>query len=81
MLPYLVDLESRFDINAFRPYAPVELIRYALGASDYWADLALGWLEDGVPSRPLIEELKALEEQADRPQTLRHRARHLRKRA
>jgi len=81
MLPYLVELESRFDVNAFRPYEPVELVRYALGASDYWADLALGWLEDGVPSRPLIDELKAFEARADRSQALRHRARHLRKSA
>ena len=42
MLPYLVDLESRFDVNAFRTCKPVELVRYALRASDYWADLALG---------------------------------------
>lgn len=46
LLPHLVDLESRFDVNAFRPYDPVELVRYALGATDYWADLALRWLED-----------------------------------
>lgn len=81
MLTYLVELEARFDVNAFRPYQPVELVRYALGASDYWADLALGWLEVGVPSRPLVDELAAFEARPDRPQALRHRARHLRKRA
>lgn len=81
MLPYLVDLESPFDVVAFRPYEPVELVRYALGTSDYWANLALGWLEEGVPSRPLVDKLAALEAQADRPQALRHRARHLRKQA
>jgi hypothetical protein len=81
MLPYLVDLESRFDVNAFRPYDPIELIRFALGASDYWADLALGWLEEGVPSRQLVDELAAFEGQAGRTQALRHRARRLRKRA
>jgi hypothetical protein len=81
MLPYLVDLEYRFDVNAFRPYDPVELIRYALGTSDYWADLALGWLEEGVPVRQLMEQLLAFEAQADRPQPLRHRARRLRKNA
>ena len=81
MLPYVVDLETRFDFNAFRPYHPVELVRYALGASDYWADLALAWLEEGVPSHPLMDELTAFEGDADRPQALRHRARDLRKRA
>jgi hypothetical protein len=74
MLPHLVDLESRFDFNPFRPYDPVELIRYALGPSDYWADLAVGWLEDGVPPRTLVNELSTFEAQADRPQSLRHRA-------
>jgi hypothetical protein len=81
MLAYLVDLESRFDFNSFRPYDPVELVQYALGASDYWADLALGWLEEGVPSRRLVDELAKFEAQADRPLALRHRAQHLRKRA
>jgi hypothetical protein len=81
MLPHLVDLESHFDVNAFRPYNPVELVRYALGASDYWAGLALGWLEDGVPAGQLVDELSTFEAQAYRPQPLRHRARRLRKRA
>jgi hypothetical protein len=80
MLPHLVDLESRFDFNAFRPYDPVELVRYALGASDYWADMALGWLEEGVPAGSLVDELSVFEEEAGRPQSLRHRARRLRKR-
>lgn len=80
LLPHLVDLESRFDVNAFRPYDPVELVRYALGAPDYWADLALRWLEQGVPARQLVDELSALEGQAHRAQSLRHRARRLRKR-
>ena len=81
MLPYLVHLESRFDVIAFHPYDPVELVRYALGASDYWADLALGWLEEGVPSRSLRDELATLEGESDRPQALRDRARQARKRA
>lgn len=81
MLPYLVDLEHRFDFNAFRPYDPVELIRYALGTSDYWADLALRWLEEGVPAARLVDELLSFEAQAGRPQALRHRARHLRQNA
>jgi hypothetical protein len=81
MLPHLVALEARFDFIAFRPYDPVELVRYALGASDYWADLALWWLEEGVPAKQLLDELSALEADAERPQSLRHRARRLRERA
>ena len=81
MLPHLVALEARFDFIAFRPYDPVELVRYALTASDYWADLALARLEEGVPARQLLDELSEFEANANRPQSLRHRARRLRKRA
>jgi hypothetical protein len=51
MLPYLVDLDSRFEAAGPRDYDPVELVRYALSASDYWADLGIRWLEEGVPAR------------------------------
>ena len=81
MLPYLVDLELAYDAKAHRDYDPVELVRYALSASDYWAELAIRWLEQGFPVRGLKEELQALESQSHRPQRLRHRARHLRKAA
>lgn len=81
MLPYLVDLELQFDPKAFREYDPVELVRYALGASDYWADLAVRWLEQGVPAGDLRPELLAVEEESCRPQSLRHRARRARRTA
>ena len=81
MLPHLVDLETEFDPTIRREYDPVELVRYALGTSDYWAELALGWLEQGLPVRGLTQDLLALEEQTARPQSLRHRARRVRKTA
>jgi len=81
MLPHLIDLESQFDPRALHDYDPVELVRYALGTTDYWADLALRWLEQGVPARGLEHDLLALEAQTSRPQSLRHRAKRLRKSA
>jgi len=50
-----------------------------MGASDYWADLAVGWLEQGASAQPLLTELEQLEADKGRPQNLRHRARRLRK--
>jgi hypothetical protein len=79
MLPFLVDLEREFDAGVERDYDPTELVRYATGASDYWADLALGWLDQGVPPQPLMTELEQLEADKSRPQNLRHQARRLRK--
>lgn len=61
MLPFLVDLEREFDAGLERDYDPTELVRYAIGASDYWADLTLGWLDQGVPPQPLVTELEQLE--------------------
>lgn len=77
MVPFLVDLEHRFDPGAPREYDPVELVRFALGATDYWAELAVGWLEQGVPAQALADELAALESERRRPQRLRHRAKRL----
>ena len=79
MLPYLVDLELQFDPRAHRDYDPVELVRYALAATDYWADLVVRWLEQGVPSDGLGQELLAVEVSRNRPQPLRHRARRARR--
>lgn len=77
MLPYLVDLELVYDPSAHRDYDAVELVRYALTGSDYWADLAMGWLEQGIAADPVVQELRALEARRHRPQRLRHRARRL----
>ncbi len=79
MLPYLVDLETPFDADARRGYEPADLIRYALGSSDYWAELALDLLDQGAPRDGLREALSTLEEQSRRPQSLRHHARRVRK--
>jgi len=79
MLPYVLDLELHFDPKAHRAYDPVELVRYALTISDYWADLALKWLDQGVPTERLKQDLHSFEAQENRPQSLRHVARRLRR--
>lgn len=79
MLPHLADLESRFAAGTERPYDPVELVRYALGTTAYWAELAVSWLESTeIPVATLTEELTAVEERVFWPQQLRHRARRVR---
>lgn len=79
MLAHLVDLEADYNVDVDRVYDPRELIRYAFGASDYWAGLALAWLSRGAPNDGLENDLLDLEEQEARPQSLRHHARRLRK--
>lgn len=74
MLPRLVDLESPYDSEVTRPYRAGELVRFALGVSDYWADLALAWLEQGLSTRGLERDLAALTEDRARAQAVRHRA-------
>lgn len=79
MLANLVDLESAFDPGAERQYDPVELVRYALGTTAYWAELAVTWLESTeIPVAALTGELTAAEERVYWPQQLRHRARRVR---
>ena len=75
MLPYLVDLEQPFDASRERPYDPVEFVRYALTVSEYWADLAVAWLEQGLPARQLQDSLLEVQARTGWPQSLRHRAR------
>jgi hypothetical protein len=82
MLPYLVDLECRYEPAAPRAYDPVELVKFALTwPTDYWPGLALNWLDDGVPTTDLVEELAVFEQERRRPQAQRHQARRLRKAA
>lgn len=81
MLRYLIDLERPFDPTVNRSYDPGTLVRYALRASDYWAELALSWLEQGVQSAGVVESLREVEATAHWPQSLRHRARAARKAA
>ena len=58
----------------------MELVRYALGTTDYWAELALRWLAQDVPVETVRHEPVALETQSGRPQALRHLAKALGKR-
>lgn len=79
MLPHLTDLESKFDATTERQYHPVELVRYALGTTAYWADLAVSWLETTeIPVASLRDELASVEERVYWAQHLRHRARRVR---
>jgi hypothetical protein len=51
------------------------VLGYALGCwSDYWAGLALEWLEAGYPSTELRDALQALKNATRQPQPVRHRA-------
>jgi hypothetical protein len=51
------------------------LLRFALSSwSDYWAGLALGWLEAGFPGTDLVEALQELKDSPQQPQPIRHRA-------
>lgn len=77
MVRHLVDLESEFSPGSSRDYDPAELVRFAMGVSDYWAGLGLRWLEQGLPHGELRQDLLALEQQRRRSQPLRHRARRL----
>ena len=78
MLPHLVDLEEWFEPAARRDYDPAALVAYALAGSDYWADLAVGWVEQGVRGDGVEQALLTLEDQTSRPQALRQRARRVR---
>ncbi|MBG6101434.1 hypothetical protein IW249_001848 [Micromonospora vinacea] len=52
-----------------------DLVRYALSCwSDYWAGLALGWLEDGYPAAPFRDTLQSLKDAPERSSAIRHRA-------
>ena len=51
------------------------VLRFALGSwSDYWAGLALEWLEAGYPSTGLLDALQALKDSSRQSQPVRHRA-------
>lgn len=80
LLPFLIDLESAYVSDVKRQYDPADLVAFALAqpASDYWAALAISWLEQGVPSAGLEKELRTFEDDRLRAQALRHRARRLR---
>jgi hypothetical protein len=51
------------------------LVRFALSSgSNYWAGLALGWIEAGFPVADVLDELLATRDSVARPQPIRHRA-------
>jgi len=82
MTPYLPDLEDSFDAGAARQYDPQSLVRFALSLpTDYWPGLALRWLDEGVPTSGLTDDLAVFETQGHRPQAQRHAARRLRRAA
>lgn len=74
MVHFLVDLESPYEFHRSREYDPYELVRFALVASDYWADRALDWLTFGLNVGPVEVALRELIDDRRRPQPLRHRA-------
>jgi hypothetical protein len=74
LVPYLVLLEQPFDPEQDHGCAREDLIRFALGLSDYWADKALDWLESGGPVEAVKDDLRRLVDDRKRPQPLQDRA-------
>ena len=77
LVDHLVDLESPYEAETERSYQPAELVRFALGVSDYWAGKALNWLDQGLSARGLERELSVTAEDRSRSQRTRHRASRL----
>lgn len=74
MVRFLIELEHPYDSKRDIGVDPTDLVRFALGASDYWAGLALGWLTDGLSVSPLSDVLRGYAADATHPQSHRHRA-------
>lgn len=77
MTKHLVDLEQPYDPDRPRDYDEHELVRFALASGDYWADLALAWLEACSPSVGLVPALEDAARNLSLPQAVRHRAQRL----
>lgn len=77
MLPHLVDLESNYTSGDERSYEVADLLRYALTSTEYWASLAVGWIEQGAPAVAVLDEVAALEQSKGFSQSLRHRSKRL----
>lgn len=77
MLKHLVDLELPFESSTTRAYLPEVLIRYALSSSDYWAGLAMDWIDAGAAPAVLEPALLEFSRDPRRPQAMRHRAKRL----
>jgi hypothetical protein len=74
LLPYLKELEHPYTTGADAFMPTTEVVRFALGTTDYWAERAVEWLEAGVPADSMQVELGTLVADKRRPQSLRHRA-------
>ena len=77
LIQYLVRLEVPYRPDVDDDMPTVEVVRYALRLSDYWAGLAVEWIEAGLPKDLFQDELVALVESGGRSQRLRHRAKRL----
>ena len=74
MVPFLVELGHPYDPDRLLTFDPHELVRFALSFTDYWAELALGWLTAGLAAAPVAYELRAYIAERKNPQRLRHAA-------
>ena len=74
LVRFLVQLEQPFDADRDIGIAPTELVRFALGTSDYWANLALGWLASGLATSALADDLRTYAANTQHPQRQRHEA-------
>lgn len=81
MVRFLIELEKPFDPDRDTGVDRSMLIRFALQASDYWADHALAWLEAGSDVPSVSDALRQFSADRGRPQADRHRALALLRRA
>ena len=74
-----LELEAPFQPEALHDYSVPELLKFALTTNDYWAELALGWLEDGAAPGEMEQALRDASRERHLGQALRHRALRLAK--
>jgi hypothetical protein len=65
-------------ISALVEALPLRQLLEASVLSDYWADLAIGWVQLGSPNRDFVPGLRAIEADGRLSQGVRHRALRLR---
>ena len=74
MVRFLVELEQPYDPDRDIGVDRSALIRFALLASDYWADHALAWLEAGSDVPSVSDALREVSADRSQPHANRHRA-------
>ena len=74
LIQYLVRLEEPYFPELDDAMPTTEVVRWALGLNDYWAERAVTWIEQGVQPDSMQTELKNLVDNRKGPQQLRHRA-------